>query len=40
MIKLEMMPLYFVPIALMGIGKHMWETLVSKPLKNQGQSPR
>jgi hypothetical protein len=40
MIKPEMMPLYIVPIALLGIGKHLWETLVSKPLKDPGQPPK
>ena len=33
MTKPEIMPLYIVPIALLRIGKHLWETLVSKPLK-------
>ncbi len=40
MIKQEMMPLYIVPIALLGIAKHLWETLVSKPLKYPGQPPK
>ncbi len=40
MIKSEMMPLYIVLTALLGIGKHLWETLVSKPLKDPGQLPK
>ncbi len=38
MIKPEMMPLYIVPITMLGIGKHLWETLVSKPLKDPDNS--
>ena len=40
MIKLEMMPLYIVPITLLEFGKHLWETLVSKPLKDPGHPPK
>jgi hypothetical protein len=39
MIKPGMMPLYIVPIALLGIGKHLWE-MVLKPLKDPGQPPK
>ena len=40
MINPEMIRLYTVPIALMGIGKDLWETLVLKPLKDPGQLPK
>jgi hypothetical protein len=36
MIKSDIMPLYIVPIALPGIGKHLWE-MVLKPLKDPRQ---